>query len=205
VVISQQGAKYSQAGDFIYRSMQARKNFKELEFWRGTMDRTRIARKVGRFPLTMEINSLISNRIIFTIDPENIKALLTGQFNDFGKGQTFHQEWREFLGDSIFATDGELWSASRHLIRPMFVRDRIVDTEIFETNVQKLIQLFRGDSSPHGSKIVDVGGLYFRYTLDAATDYLLGQGTDSLANPTTVFAEAFRYVQSRQADYFRMG
>ncbi|CRG90750.1 hypothetical protein PISL3812_07795 [Talaromyces islandicus] len=168
------------AGDFIYQSMKARKSFKELEFWGGTMN-------------------------LFTIDPENIKALLTGQFNDFGKGQTFHQEWHEFLGDSIFATDGELWSASRHLIRPMFVRDRIVDTEIFETNVQKLIQHFGGNSSPHGSKIIDVSDLYFRYTLDAATDYLLGQGTDSLENPTTVFAEAFRYVQSRQADYFRMG
>lgn len=169
------------------------------------MERTRKARKIGHFPLTIEINSLISNRIIFTIDPENIKALLTGQFNDFGKGEPFHREWREFLGDSIFATDGELWSSSRHLIRPMFVRDRIVDTEIFETNVQKLITLFEGNSSPHGSKIVDVGDLYFRYTLDAATHYLLGKGTDSLDNPTTVFAEAFRYVQARQADYFRMG
>lgn len=131
--------------------------------------------------------------------------MLTGQFNDFGKGETFHREFREFLGDSIFATDGEMWSASRHLIRPMFMRDRIVDTEIFETNVQKLIRLFGGSAAPNGSKIVDVGDLYFRYTLDASTDYLLGKSTDSLDNPTTRFAEAFRYVQHRQSRYFRMG
>jgi hypothetical protein len=87
----------------------------------------------------------------------------------------------------------------------MFVRDRIVDTEIFETNVEKLIQLLGGSSSPKGSKIVDVGSLFFRYTLHAATDYLLGKGTESLDNPTTRFAEAFRYVQSRQSEYFRMG
>jgi hypothetical protein len=52
---------------------------------------------------------------------------------------------------------------------------------------------------------VDVGSLFFRYTLDAATDYLLGQGTDSLENPATGFAEAFRYVQQRQAELFRFG
>jgi hypothetical protein len=28
-----------------------------------------------------------------TLDPENIKALLATQFNDFGKGQEFHDGW----------------------------------------------------------------------------------------------------------------
>lgn len=87
----------------------------------------------------------------------------------------------------------------------MFVRERIVDTEIFEKHVQKLIPLLSGSDSPTGSKIVDIGPLFFRYTLDAATDYLLGQGTDSLENPETRFAEAFRYVQGRQSDLFRLG
>ena len=140
-----------------------------------------------------------------TMDPENIKALLTGQFADYGKGETFHREWKEFLGDSIFATDGELWSRSRQLIRPMFARERIVDTEIFEKHVQKLIPLLGGSNTPRGSKVVDVGSLFYRYTLDAATDYLLGNGTDSLENPATKFAEAFRYVQQRQSQIFRFG
>jgi cytochrome P450 len=185
--------------------VKASKELKELEHWQNVMASTQKAHRLTRTVTTMEVNSLTENRIIFTFDPENIKALLTGQFADFGKGETFHQQWREFLGDSIFATDGELWSASRHLIRPMFVRDRIVDTEIFEHNVQKLIKLLGGSSSPMGSKIVEIGGLFFRYTLDAATDYLLGEGTGSLDNPTVRFADAFRYVQARQSQYFRMG
>lgn len=193
------------AAEFIFNSIEAAKKGEDLDFWRQTMVKTQKAYKLPQLPFTAEINQLISNRLIFTIDPENIKALLTGQFNDFGKGETFHQEWREFLGDSIFATDGEMWSSSRHLIRPMFTRDRIVDTEIFETSVQKLIKLFGGSGNANGSKIVDIGGLYFRYALDASTDYLLGKGTDSLDNPETRFAEAFRYVQARQSKYFRMG
>lgn len=187
--------------DFIYKGQQANLVNRDLEFW----DQT-IMTAGGRTNVkTAELDAGISTRAIMTKDPENIKALLTSQFADYGKGEPFHKDWKEFLGDSIFATDGELWSRSRQLIRPMFARERIVDTEIFEKHVQKLIPLLGGSHYPSSSKVVDVGSLFFRFTLDAATDYLLGQGTDSLENPATRFAEAFRYVQQRQAELFRFG
>jgi cytochrome P450 len=149
-------------------------------------------------------------RTIFTVDPENIKAILTTQFTDYGKGESFHREWKEFLGDSIFATDGEQWSRSRQLIRPMFARERIVDTEMFEKHIVKLVSLMGGNGNakggyPDGNRVVDVGPLFFRYTMDVATDHLLGKGVDSLDNPTSRFAEAFRYVLDRQAVIFRAG
>jgi cytochrome P450 len=187
--------------DFIYRSMQANQTDRDLEFWSNEMKNAKGA-PLATGKKTAELDAGVQARIIFTRDPENIKAILTGQFSDYGKGEDFHRDWREFLGDSIFVTDGEQWSASRHLIRPMFVRDRLVDMEIFEKHVQHLIPHLDGEK---GSKVVDVTSLFFRYTLDAATDYLLGQGTDSLQNPETQFAEAFRYVQRRQAQYFRLG
>lgn len=187
--------------DFVYKGQVANLAHKDLEFWGDS-----ILSAGGKTNVkTAEVDAGVSTRAIMTLDPENIKALLTAQFADYGKGEPFHKDWKEFLGDSIFATDGELWSRSRQLIRPMFVRDRIVDTEIFEKHVQKLIPLLGGSQSLSRSKVVDVGSLFFRYTLDAATDYLLGQGTDSLENPATRFAEAFRYVQQRQAELFRFG
>ncbi|KAJ6008330.1 hypothetical protein N7540_012306 [Penicillium herquei] len=189
------------AVDFIYKSQKANLANNDLEFWKENIQNAGGLSNVK----TAELDAGVSTRIVMTVDPENIKALLTGQFADYGKGELFHREWKEFLGDSIFATDGELWSRSRQLIRPMFARDRIVDTEIFEKHVQKLIPLLGGSTSPHASRVVDVGSLFFRYTLDAATDYLLGQGTDSLENPATRFAEAFRCVQQRQAEMFRAG
>ncbi|PYH41469.1 cytochrome P450 [Aspergillus saccharolyticus JOP 1030-1] len=192
------------AFDHIYRASAASAKHQDLSFWHDIVKYAKGASRV-EFPQTAEIDSGISNRVIFTFDPENIKALLTGQFADYGKGEHFHRDWKEFLGDSIFATDGELWSRSRHLIRPMFVRERIVDTELFEKHIQKLIPLLAGGPSFRESKVVDVTPLCFRYTLDAATDYLLGQGTNSLHNPTAIFAEAFRYVQHCQTTIFRMG
>ncbi|CAG7947660.1 unnamed protein product [Penicillium olsonii] len=187
--------------DFVYKGQQANVLSQDLEFWDETVSRAGGRNNVK----TAELDAGISTRAIMTTDPENIKALLTGQFADYGKGEPFHQDWKEFLGDSIFTTDGDLWSRSRQLIRPMFARERIVDTEIFEKHVQHLIPLLGGSNSPSSSKVVDVGSLFYRYTLDAATDYLLGQGTDSLENPQTGFAEAFRYVQQRQSELFRFG
>ncbi|KAJ5796451.1 uncharacterized protein N7518_004991 [Penicillium psychrosexuale] len=181
--------------DFMFQDYQANQVNGLIEFWDAKI------RQAGGLTnvKTAELDAGISTRTIITKDPENIKALLTRQFADYGKGESSHQEWKEFLGDSIFITDGELWSRSRQLIRPMFVRDRIVDTEIFEKHVQKLIPLLGGSDSPSSSKVVDVGSLFFRYTLDAATDYLLGNGTDSLDNPATrVFSFAMSRTEFRE-------
>lgn len=194
--------------DFIAAASKASRRKEDVEFWSQTIRGAGSSSGTTFTPQTAEIDAGISNRILLTSDPENIKALLTGQFADYGKGETFHQEWSEFLGDSIFVTDGELWSRSRQLLRPMFTRDRIVDTEIFEKHVQHLIPLLAGHGDggvPGVKRVVDVGSLFFRYTLDAATDYLLGHGTNSLQHPETTFAEAFRYVQHRQSQFFRLG
>jgi cytochrome P450 len=155
--------------------------------------------------LTIEVNPTSYIRTIFTADPENIKAMLAGQFTDYGKGPVFHDEWSEFLGDSIFTTDGELWSRSRHLIRPMFVRERIVDTEIFEKHIHKLIPMLGGSLNSGGCDVVNVGALFFRFTLDTVTDYLFGHSVDSLDDPKTTFAEAFQYVLHRQSLITRAG
>ena len=53
-------------------------------------------------------------------------------------------DWKEFLGDSIFTTDGQQWSESRNLLRPLFVQTRVRDFEIFERYTDKLMSLIEG-------------------------------------------------------------
>ncbi|KAI9846851.1 MAG: hypothetical protein M1837_003463, partial [Sclerophora amabilis] len=132
-------------------------------------------------------------RFIFTDDPENIKAILATQFHDYGKGPDFHKNWAAFLGDSIFTTDLEQWHSSRQLIRPQFIKNRVSDLEIFEIHAQKLLAKMGGRGQE-----VQLDSLFFRYTLDAATDFLLGRSVDSLDNPQVKFAEAFSEVQRVQ-------
>ncbi|KAH6644401.1 cytochrome P450 alkane hydroxylase-like protein [Boeremia exigua] len=145
------------------------------------------------------IEAGIGQRVILTAEPENIKAILATQFKDYGKGEQFRKDWHAFLGNGIFTTDSTLWHNSRQLIRPQFIKDRLSDIEIFETHTQVLL------SKLGGSESTDILDMMFRYTLDAATHFLLGASVDSLHHPQTKFADAFYNAQRVQSIIARVG
>ncbi|KAK5015392.1 hypothetical protein LTR16_003046 [Cryomyces antarcticus] len=180
--------------ELIYNGVKYHKAQRNLELWLGFFH----GYGNPANPYTIEATAC-GQRVIFTADPENIKAVLATQFQDFGKGKMFNEEWHDFLGDSIFTTDLEQWHDSRQLIRPQFVRDRLSDLEVFERHVGVLIEKLAGGEE------VELVDLFFRYTLDAATDFLLGRSVDSLQTPQVRFANAFAEVQRVQAVISRSG
>lgn len=183
--------------DSVYEAIQTNLQNKAMEFWlRGFLT---WGHKEN--PYTIEAY-MAGQRLILTADVENIKAILATQFGDFGKGEQFNKDWHEFLGDSIFTTDGEKWRDSRQLIRPQFIKDRVSDINTFEKHCEILIPMLGG--SADGST-VDAADLFFKFTLDAATDFLLGKSVDSLHGDTTGFAEAFNHAQHIQAIVARAG
>ncbi|KAK2626072.1 hypothetical protein QTJ16_004334 [Diplocarpon rosae] len=188
--------------DLIASAVRATMSHRNLQFW------DRILSNKDNSPKRYTKEAKIAgNRVIFTADPENVRAILATQFTDYGKGEPFHREWAPFLGDSIFTTDLDQWHASRQLIRPQFVRDRVSDLEVFETHVQILIRkIVEGGcvKGIEGSEI-EVSDLFFRYTLDAATHFLLGSSLGSLEVPEQAFAEAFGEVQRVQNIIARAG
>jgi cytochrome P450 len=184
--------------DFLYRGLRAAFRHQVPQFWSRVLSDAK--RPIG-LPAPMTVDSRVAGeRFLFTIDPENVKALLAAQFSDYGKGEIFHNDWKDFLGDSIFTTDGELWHTSRQLIRPQFIKDRVSDLAIFEKHVKILIGLI-----PNDGQEVDISDLFFRYTLDAATDFLLGNSSGSLENSQVQFAEAFAEAQRVQNIIARAG
>lgn len=118
---------------------------------------------------------LPGSRTIETREPAHVKAILATDFHSFGKGPNFHKQWSPFLGDSIFATDGEMWHRSRNLIRPMFMTDRLSDLVIFERQIEKMMSHI-----PPSGQTVDIMDLFFRLTMDVTTDFLLGESANSL-------------------------
>lgn len=102
----------------------------------------------------------------------------------------------------IFTTDGQQWHDSRMLLRPQFIKDRVSDLHIFEHHIQTLLPLLRGS---HDAATVRVDDLFFRFTLDAATDFLFGFSVDSLTNAASDFARYFADVQHVQATMARSG
>jgi cytochrome P450 len=141
----------------------------------------------------------------YTIEPDNVKSVLSTNFKDWSL--KFRQRGTlPFLGLGIFTTDGEAWSHSRALIRPNFARDQVADLDAFETHVKDLFEAIPRDGST-----VDLQDLFFKFTIDSATEFLFGESTRSLkpgANSKALdasFADAFNTAQLDCAERLRMG
>ena len=160
--------------DFIYKSIQATKNNRVMDHWSTTF------REANSY--TVEIHPG-GRRMVLTADPDNIKAILASQFDDYGKGDTFRREWHDFLGDSFFTQDGSKWRDSRQMLRPLFVKDRVADLDLFERHVQRLLPKMGG-----AGQQVDLASLIFRFTMDAACDFLFAADVNSLESPKEVRA-----------------
>lgn len=140
---------------------------------------------------TFKVKELL-NRAILTVEPENIKTILSINFKDYGIGYRLGP-FKPLLGAGIFDTDGDHWASSRALIRPNFTRDQVADLTSFEHLIQDLFSLLPRD----GETVVDLQDLFFRYTIDSATEFLFGQSVGSLqmTQSELSFAQAFNYAQ----------
>lgn len=134
---------------------------------------------------------------IMTKNPENLKAMMATSFKDFSLPDTRKSSFIPLLGHGIFTTDGAAWHQSRELLRPNFVRAQVADLETFEVHVSHLIEAIPRDGST-----VDLQELFFRLTMDSATEFLFGESTNCLAPGTSTesnsrFAAAFNRSQER--------
>ena len=153
---------------------------------------------------------VFSVEIVSTLEPENIKAILATQFNDFSLG-TRHAHFAPLLGDGIFTLDGAGWKHSRSMLRPQFAREQVSHVKLLEPHMQVFFKHVRKNQG----KAFDIQELFFRLTVDSATEFLFGESAESLRDdsvgltPTTKefegrkdFADAFNYAQTYQAYRF---
>jgi cytochrome P450 len=144
-------------------------------------------------------------RVVATIEPENLKHMQALDFKNWSIGSMRKKLFTPFLGTGIFTTDGQKWQHSREMLRPSFVRSQIGDPATFEPHVKDLI-----DAIPRDGSTVDLQELFFRLTIDSATDFLFGESTNCLKPglstvSATKFAAAFNGCQESIASTTRMG
>lgn len=104
--------------------------------------------------------------------------MLATKFADFELGGVRAAIMGEYLGDGIFVQDGKKWEHSRAMLRPNFVRDQVSDLDMEERHVQNLMKILsvREDG---WTSFTDIQTLFFRLTIDAATEFLFGESVDS--------------------------
>lgn len=182
--------------------------FYGFKFGRDFLKAKRIGRQVdlinSRFPDDIDTFSsyTFGNHVIFTRDPENIKALLATQFNDFSLGGRI-KFFKPLLGYGIFTLDGEGWKHSRAMLRPQFAREQVAHV----TSLEPHFQLLKKHILKNKGGFFDIQELFFRFTVDSATEFLFGESVNSLKSASIgcdeeteleerkKFAEAFNKAQ----------
>lgn len=131
-----------------------------------------------------------TTRTVHTCDPRNVKHLLASGFDDFKLPRVRVSVMSDLLGSGIFTLDGQAWSYMRALLRPSLTKARLNTLpEILEQHVQSLLEHIRGDSTE-----MDLQPLFFKVTMDIASEFLLGRSTNLMgardySETTTTTAE----------------
>ncbi|KAL8837179.1 MAG: hypothetical protein Q9170_002641 [Blastenia crenularia] len=141
--------------------------------------------------------------IYFTAEPENVKAMLATDFKNWHLPDRRKASFSALFGKGIFTSDGAAWQHSRDLLRPNFARAQIADLDSFERHIRHLIEAIPRDGST-----VDIQELFFRLTIDSATEFLFGESTNCLAPGASTknakeFANAFNRSQEVAGDASR--
>ncbi|KIX10328.1 uncharacterized protein Z518_01410 [Rhinocladiella mackenziei CBS 650.93] len=156
----------------------------------------------GRKTLTFK---MLNKWMISTIEPENVKTILSTKFGDYSLGERRKEVFIPIFGHGIFSTDGASWERSRAMVRPNFTRQQVADLDMFEAHVSHLI-----DSVPRDGSTVDLQDLFFGLTMDSATEFLFGRSTNTLApgletKSANEFVKAFVYVTESVSKNFQLG
>jgi cytochrome P450 len=112
-----------------------------------------------------------------------------------------------------FASNGKQWEHSRALLRPQFNRGQVSDLNLEEEHVKALMTVLDRQVGLDGwTNLVDLQPLFFRLTLDSATEFLFGESVNSQfedhqpkSNEDVGFANAFDKSQYTLSIGARLG
>ena len=132
----------------------------------------------------------------FTSDPRNIQAMLAKQFDDYELGPSRNANMAASLGSGIFTQDGKAWEHSRALLRPNFVRDQVSDLDLEENHVQNLFTAMPIQADGWTAE-TNIQQLFFRLTIDSATEFLFGESVDSQLSEVALGSQKNETQRSR--------
>lgn len=124
----------------------------------------------------------MTDELIFTQNPTNIKAMLATQFEEFGIGIR-QSAYAPLLGKGVFVAEGEHWKHSRLTLRPQFSREQVGHVQIIEPHLRTLFDQIKGFKG----REFNIQLLFHRLTLDIASEFLFGESVHSLRDPSIGF------------------
>lgn len=134
---------------------------------------------------------ILFSSIICTIEPDNIKTVLSTSFKDYGITSVRKDAFRPFLGQNILIADGTEWTHARAMLRPSFSKTNHGDLKMFEVHVNDLLIAIR-----RRGPAVDLKDLFLGLTTDVTTHSMYGESVYSLkSGALSGIMEAFHDAQ----------
>ncbi|KAI4222525.1 MAG: hypothetical protein L6R36_006093 [Xanthoria steineri] len=147
----------------------------------------------------------LSSRFFGTSDPENVQAILSTSSASFEHGSRRRNAMAPLMGRGIFASDGEQWRHSRAMLRPSFTKYQMRGIVMPEDHFQNLLALLPENEE----EVVDLQDLFHKFTMDTATELLLGQSVGSLcltkSGTFDTFSHSFKVASEAVITAVRLG
>lgn len=162
--------------------------------------KTVIARQIAQFHQYGATFSfrLFLTPVINTVDPENVKQVLSKDFSKYSIGARRQVAFEPLVGRSVFQVEGFHWKRARGLYTSCLTKSQMEDVGLFEKHIQNLLSvLFRGSKN---GQVVDLADWFPRLTADVTTDCFFGLSIGSLASSenemqTETFLQSIHQVQ----------
>lgn len=143
----------------------------------------------------------VGGTLIHTAEPENIQAVLATKFADFELGAARTKNLGDLIGNGIFTAEGESWSHFRHQLRPQFTRDQISDLETANRHLEILFRALPSENEKAWIEGADLMPLIYRFTMDASTEFLFGESSNSQSNALQAIDSGNTTDSQREMDF----
>lgn len=136
-------------------------------------------------------------RLIDISRPDWIEHVQKTKFSNYVKGEQFHDQMRDVLGDGIFTSDGDRWKMQRKVASRIFTISsfKAIITQTIREDcalVEKLIESYAKEGT-----VFNLQELYFKFTLSSFVKIAFSQDIKALSEPDSpdTFGDAFNYAQ----------
>lgn len=76
---------------------------------------------------------------VMTFDPEVVEHILKNNFSNYVKGEQFHDNFEQLLGNGIFNADGTIWKTQRATASHLFSVKELKEMAQVFTNHSEIV------------------------------------------------------------------
>jgi cytochrome P450 len=130
-----------------------------------------------------------SSQIISTIEPANIRAVLSANFEHYDIPWRRKNAFAPLLGRSLFQLDGHAWATSRSILKHAFGHAQVNDLSAMEGPVKQMLDSLRHNSSE--GTIVDLAPFFDHLAATLTTNFIRGDPVQSPAHSGGISEKEF--------------